>query len=134
MVAVALAGIAGVLAEIAAVVSLAVARDAAKSEHHSGLPDVSSLNILVFGLISALVGMTGVLYLLGAWLLFKRKAAGRVLIIVASVAAAAIGFRTFGPSSLIEVLAVFALCAATLSATVLPATGRWLDAGKQLRY
>ncbi|MEV6773521.1 hypothetical protein AB0N05_33305 [Nocardia sp. NPDC051030] len=129
-----LGAIAGSAAGVGTVVSIVVVSDVTPSEHASSdLPDLSGVIILMFGLLAIMAAIVGVLFLAGAALLFARKTAGRVLLIVASPTGLALNFLAFGLDPNLVRIAAALLCVAILGFAVVPSTGRWIAAGKQLR-
>ncbi|WP_227998530.1 hypothetical protein [Nocardia australiensis] len=126
-----LAAIAGVLAIAGTIISIAIVADVSNDEHvASDLPDLSGVLIVLFALFAVLAGTAGLMYLLGALLLFARKTAGRVLVIIASVLGVAGSFVGFGQDPNIGRIAVLAFCVVTLVLAAVPSTGRWIAAGK----
>ncbi|MFE3100300.1 hypothetical protein [Nocardia tengchongensis] len=80
--------------------------------------------------IGALALLVGVLWALGGILLFMRKQAGRVMLIVLSSIAVVLGVIGLanGPGTAFVSL-VFSIAILVLAAV--PPTGRWIEAGKQ---
>ncbi|MEV0251828.1 hypothetical protein AB0H76_34925 [Nocardia sp. NPDC050712] len=135
------AAIAGLIAAGITVFSIYVVVDIARTpqgrSHADDLPDLSGIVLVGFFLLGVVSGVLALLYLLGALLLFLRKTAGRVLVIMATVPALAANVFAFGQDLSVRNLedvgrfATFLLCVAIVILAALPSTGRWIAAGKK---
>ncbi|WP_054813734.1 hypothetical protein [Nocardia arizonensis] len=124
-----LAVIAGIGFAAGAVWGLRMAADAGhRPAVDSDLPDLSAVVVVLGVAVAAVAGVLAVLFVIGAALLFARRTAGQVLIVVAAVLAAPSSVFGFGRNAVAELAGIFALCVVMVVLAVVPATGRWVAA------
>lgn len=128
-----LAAITGLLTSATTIVSVVVVADVASDERssNSDLPDLGPIVAGLFVVIGIAAGILTLLYLPGALLLFRRRTAGRVLVVVASTLGSTLAVVAVVMDVNVGTLAAVLLCGATLVLAALPDTGRWIAAGKQ---
>ncbi|WP_051027814.1 hypothetical protein [Nocardia higoensis] len=132
-----LATITGLSTAATTIFSIVVVADVANDEPSTSstdFPDLGPVVAAVFILIGLAAGILTLLHLLGAALLFLRKTAGRVLVIIASALATALGIAGVVMDVNVGTIAATAVAATTLVLAALPSTGRWIAAGKQPPY
>ncbi|MVU79740.1 hypothetical protein GPX89_21165 [Nocardia sp. ET3-3] len=124
-----LAIIVGVLSLIAGVFMLiasAVVTD--RSEYRTSSSDSELFGVLIG--IGILVLVVGVVWCVGATLLFMRKTAGRIMLIVMSSIAIVLGLISLVGRPGAGVIGLLMSILILVFAAV-PPTGRWIEAGKQ---